>query len=65
MGSLADDGTDDKITIIDVPTVTDLPITLMLPKILLTLMNPCCGIELVFSPGQNKHISYPFGLHND
>ncbi|KAJ7479080.1 hypothetical protein FB451DRAFT_1032222, partial [Mycena latifolia] len=25
----------------------------------------CTGIHLIFPPGQNQHLSYPFGLHSE
>jgi hypothetical protein len=26
---------------------------------------PCCGIRVIFPPGQNEHVAYPFALHSE
>ena len=60
MSDLTDHNTDDEIVIIDVP-VTKTPISLVPSQPLPKVMNPCCGIQLVFSPGQNEHILLRLG----
>ena len=55
MSDLTDHNMDDEIVIIDVP-VTKTPISLVPSQPLPKVMNPCCGIQLVFPPSQNEHI---------
>jgi hypothetical protein len=55
-----------EIVIVDVPGAQkSITSALMLQAVSPKPTAACCGILLTFPAGQNEHISYPFGLHNE